>query len=316
MIIKILFIRYKQIYREIKDVGIIGFLVMFAFLVFLAFSTFQYVGNQDYNKIFVVSAYFLIVTALHFNRADIKFLKINILSFKSIIFVEYLILSIPLLVSLLYYHKFLFFISYIFIVYILSNTPNVRISVFNFNVLLRFVPHKCFEWKAGIRKNFIILSILWALGLILSFTYWFSPISIFFIGLIVIEFYNKNEPIQMLVAQEMDAKTFLIKKIVKALLLFSYLVLPLIFAYILFNISLWYIPILEYIVFISAIIFAIFVKYYFYVPNKNAYSKQIYVSMAFLVSLFVVSLPVVWILSIIIYKKAVNNLEIYLYDYN
>ena len=99
MIANLISIRLKQFYREIIGIGFFRILVLlaisFLLVIFLYLQTSK-VPNSIYTSIVVC----LLILTLHNKRVDKLFLKINFNSYKWIIFFEYLLLSLVLLVSL------------------------------------------------------------------------------------------------------------------------------------------------------------------------------------------------------------------------
>ena len=73
---------------------------------------------------------------------------------------------------------------------------------------------------------------------------------IFIIGISMFSFYEKCEPYQMIIVFEKNSKDFLLYKIKRQTVLFSILIIPLIFLFLFFHLDKWYIPIVEYFVFI------------------------------------------------------------------
>lgn len=83
-----------------------------------------------------------------------------------------------------------------------------------------------------------------------------------------------------------------------------------------FHHDIWYIPIIEYFIFISLYIYVILTKYAFYEPNSKSKAAQVFGVIGVIGGIIPVLLPVVWLLSIRFFFKSKENLNIYLNDYN
>jgi len=182
--------------------------------------------------------------------------------------------------------------------------------------LLQLIPSSSFEWKAGIRQTLFILIPIWVIGLFTSFFIGSVPIVLFLLGIMSFSYYEKGEPYQMIIAYEMGTIQFLLHKIKMQISLFSILSLPLIVAFLVFHPETWYIPIIEYFIFISISIYLILTKYAFYEPNTKSMSAQIFGAIGALGGIIPIFLPLVWIMSIRFFFKSKENLNFYLNDFN
>jgi hypothetical protein len=167
-----------------------------------------------------------------------------------------------------------------------------------------------------VRQALFILLPLWIIGLFTSFFIGSVPIVLFILGVIPFSFYEKGEPYQMILAYEMGPTQFLFRKIKMQISLFSLLSLPLIAAFLIFHRETWYIPIIEYFIFISLYIYLILTKYAFYEPNRKSPPAQVFGAIGAFSGIIPVFLPLVWLLSIRFFFKSKENLNVYLNDYN
>ena len=178
------------------------------------------------------------------------------------------------------------------------------------------IPDDNFEWKAGIRKNLFFFLGIWLIGMATSFFIASVPIAIFILGVIVLNFYEKPEPVQILLANELNTKKFLINKIQNHLIVFAITIVPLILLFIIFNPQYYYIPLIEFTIFSILLVYTILLKYAFYRPKNKSGATQIF-SMIGIISIFIpFFIPIVLILSIKFLIQATNNLKFYLNDFN
>jgi hypothetical protein len=119
----------------------------------------------------------------------------------------------------------------------------------------------------------------------------------------------------MLISYQKSANKLLYHKIKRHLLIFSIITLPLIVAFIIFHLELWYIPFIEFVVLLSIHIYCIVLKYAFYSNNVGSVNPVLQM-MGIFIGLIPPATPILWILSVFFFSKAKMNLYLYLNDYN
>lgn len=328
MIAAFINIRFKQLYRLLSDIGLFRTIILVIFLG----APFIYVlyVRAAVTPFSVTGVYFAIVVLIHINRSDKLFLKIHFDNYKLIYGVEYLLLSLPLLICLIFYHQWLaIFASLILLVLItnleisrkrqnLSSNP-VIISCKSRNSIAKlqqWIPDDSFEWKAGIRKIFFLVIIVWILGAGTSFFIAGAPVAIFILGIIQPGSNEKSESLPMVLAFEMKTKKFLFHKIKLQVVIFSVLVIPLMISFVIFHPERWYIPVAEYLILVSYQIYLILTKYAFYRPHTKSQAVFTFAEVGAVGVLIPVFLPLLWFLSVWFYIKSFKNLDFYLHDYN
>jgi hypothetical protein len=182
--------------------------------------------------------------------------------------------------------------------------------------LQRLIPSDCFEWKAGIRKLLIFIVPIWLIGLCYSFFVGSVPLVLFILGILPSGFYSTGESLPMLLVFEMKASKLVVYKIKMQIILFSIISAPIILSFLVFHSDLWYLPLIEYILLISLHIYIILAKYAFYQPNQKTPTANVFNSIGAMAILIPFLIPVIWILSIWFYLKSIENLNLYLNDYN
>ncbi|MFD2513344.1 hypothetical protein ACFSRY_05655 [Pontibacter locisalis] len=166
------------------------------------------------------------------------------------------------------------------------------------------------------RKSFFTIIILLMVGLGTSFFIGSVPIVIFILGLLPMSFYKRGEPYQMITSFEVGSNRFLLNKIKWQVLIFTILCVPLIAVFIVFHQDRWFIPVVEYLIFVSVHVYMILTKYAFYEPNSRSSAVQTFGTVGATGVIFPVFIPLVWLLSIRFYFKARRNLNFYLDDFN
>lgn len=314
MIRALLKIRLKQIYRGIIGIGLIRFIFLVGLVGFLGFAL--YVKSSDkLTSQYLSAGFLLLIMFVHSKRGDKLFLKSHFSNYKTLMLAEYVILSIPVLCCFLIHKQWVAISQLTGLLIIINIDLKARNSNLN-TKLQKLIPDDAFEWKAGIRKQFFIIVPIWIIAALTSFFIGSVPIAIFILGITILSFFEKCEPYQILLSFELSATKLLILKVKRLLQLFSTLVIPLLVLFIVFNPDKWYVPVAEYFIFCSLLIYTIMTKYAFYEPNIKSSAAQIYIALGALGGIIPFFLPVVWLLTIFFYSKLVNNLKFFLYDYN
>ena len=308
-------IRLKQAYRAIKGIGFFRLIFLAGLLVFLSFILFKQTEILP-NAYYFLGIYLSVIVSIQLTRLDKLFLKSHFNNYKLIWLTEYSILIIPLLLCLIYHSHWLLIIILFLTLFLIVNL-DFKVKRRDLNTKIQqCIPHDSFEWKGGLRKFFLFIVPLWLISLATSFFIGSVPIAIFILGLIPLSFYEKSEPYQMILLFEMSTHRFLFHKIGLQIILFSVMTIPLILTFMFFHYELWYIPIAEYIIFITLHIYFILAKYAFYEPNSKSPITVIYGSIGATAMFIPFLLPVVWLLSVWFYIKSTNKLNFYLNDYN
>lgn len=317
MIQSFLNIRIKQGYRALAELGAIRSLIIIALLCMLIALPFLSSQLKTLHFYLFVGFNSLTIGLIHLKRKDRTFLKVNFDSYKLIYQSEYLILSLPILLLLLYKQAWLPSLLLLIIIYGISFIE-LEFKQRSLNTKIQqWIPDESFEWKAGVREYFPTMGIIGFLGLIFT-PFWVgaAPIAIALLGMFIPQFYQNYEPYQMVVVFERSNKAFLKLKISQCLKLASLLFTPYMLLFVLFHHEIWYIPFIQYFIFISLYVYTILMKYTFYEPNKTPTINGFFIALGMGSFLFPIFLPLVWILTIRFYFKSLINLNLYLDDYN
>jgi len=312
MTLALLYIRTKQLQREIRSLGLYT-LVLIVITFYLIFVSFRQFENGKHSYYILATAAF-ICTALQVYRKDKVFIYKQIEKPHLQLFSEYLALTLPFTVTALFtkswmYYPllpvFLFCISYL------------KISVRKKTVLKNLsniIPASNFEWISGFRKSFIFII---ALYLFAAAFCWFRILPLFllwFLTVIIISFYSECEPIRILRESGQSSKKFLLHKLISHNLYILILYVPLIIINTFLNNEFLLINLLFVPVQMSLLCFAICLKYSSYRPNKNLKENSILITVVAFLSSLPYLLPVPVILSFIYFYKANKNLNHYLND--
>lgn len=315
MIKSFLQIRLVQTKRIAEQLGLPRALLLIGLLALagvLLFSFAEDTSTATYVTVFFLSALLM----LHLNRPDRFFLQTHFDRYKELYFVEYLVLGLPFIAAILFYGHFL--LTAVLIAGIIAILPlKLKMQQNTLNTALqRLLPDSCFEWKSGVRRSFFLIVPAWLLGLSFSFLIGSIPVTMVFIGIIIMTFYEKGEPLQMLLAFETRPKLFLKQKAGNHLLIFMVLMLPLFLAFVIFHAKLWYIPGIIFAVLTSILLYAICAKYAFYIPNSKSGAAGFFQALGATALFLPVFLPLIWLLTIRFYFKSIKQLNPYLHDFD
>ena len=313
----ILLLRCKQFFRIFCRLGVIRAFVVLGVIAFSIAAVYKLIAAEK-NIHLIAAGYWLLLLVIHLRRKDKNFLKINIPSFRAVYAVEYMVLSIPLIISVLlcgnrwvsgYIAVGILFIS------LIDHNRKILHKTFNTN-LQKLIPSDLYEWKAGVRKNLILLFTVYGLGVCLSLFVAAIPVAMVITGLIISDFFAANESWQMLLSFEKSAKKMLLYKMKRHSLLYAIGSFPLVILFVLFHPDFWYIPLIAFIALLSIHIYMITVKFARYeMDGKSSISPVLqFIGIGF--GLIPVMTPFLWLFSVFFFQRACINLKPVLHDFD
>ncbi len=301
--------------RILKQIGFVRSIIMFGLIIFLITLLNTKLRIESSRTIsFVLFA--TVMFFINIKRKDAEFIKLYFASYYIVFLLDNLILSIPFIIILIYHSLWLYLFIYIIYIVIISFF-HIQTNKRTVNTLVqRHIPDANFEWKSGFRRNLVTIILLWAIGFVFSFYIASVPIVIFLLGTIILNFYEKGESVEVLLAKEYGTKEFLRDKLLSHLRDFSLFLLPLVIVFLIFHLEYYYIILAEIGVFLLLLTYSISLKYTFYEPNEKSGAMQTFMAFGIL-SIFVpFLLPVTVILTVIFVFRAIKNLKFYLDDFN
>ncbi len=198
MILSLIKIRFSQIYRGIKDIGLFRAIVLILIIVpILLIFLYNRLRIPNYNYIITGVAIFL-VFIIHRRRKDYNFLSKLVKHPALICDVEYLIFSLPLLIVYLIAYQYLPVLIYVIVLLPVSFTIPTPKKNRAFQVIIKYIPYGLFEWQSGFRKNLLPVILFYILGFLGIYKIWFSAISVFLLTMLICSFYSEYEPKKLL----------------------------------------------------------------------------------------------------------------------
>ncbi len=315
MISAVFLLRLKQAIRLLTQLGVLRSAIVLVILLFGLAALFQ--ATQEPNTSLLIS---LLAGAglfsLHISRNDRQFLAISFSDDRPILLFEYFLVSLPLLAMFSYHGCWsatLILIGFCVIVPLVNFSFRKRTFT---PIFLNWIPDPNFEWKAGVRKSFLPLSAVWVVGLGASFFVGSVPVAMFLVGMMVTNFYDWFESVEILVSSEKNARVFLREKILSHVGIYVLVNLPLVFAFIALHPQLFYIPVIELALLSILLLYTICLKYAFYIPEQDKRVGQLLIGLGFIGVIIPFFTPVVMLMTLRFYVKAKQNLDLYLHDFN
>ena len=317
LIIRLIGIRFLQMFREIRDMGMLrAALLITAIVPLAAWYIYRRLPVQGYNYA-IPGIALLLIYMIHRSRKDYFFLSKLSISPVWVQFTEYFVFSLPLLVLLVIFGQYIQLSIYTaLLLAVCSVKPSPKgITDRTYSAWVKHIPAVMFEWRSGIRASLPVIVLFYGLGFVGIYNIWLLAISLILLSLTFTAFYSANESQKMLAAHELNAGNFLHFKIglhVKCWILF---LLPL-FLSAFVHYQYWPYILAAFAAVVNLLVFAILAKYAFYRPASTGGLSQFVGSMAWLCSIILPLSVFVLCVNIILYFKAKHNLNYYLDAYS
>ncbi len=298
--------RFWQASRIFWEIGLLRWFLLT--LVFLPFALRLPNLLHAYPEISIIIWLFFLFS-IQFIRNDKVFFKLIQAKTYWIFFIEYSILTIPIIVYFVLHYAWissLLLIFGLFLIPFFKQTLQTETTGFGTFDLL---PPEAFEWKSGFRLQYLGILIVWIGSLVFSFHFLAVLVGIFLLLLISTQFYTQAEDIDWIRLYHLKPTKFLLRKMQLYAKLFFILISPLSLAFLVFHLELYYLIVAVWAAAACLIVFVILGKYAFYEPKKDLTLLQwIYWFVAFCIFVpFLVPVPL--FLGFRFYRKAIRNLE-------
>ncbi|TAF32477.1 MAG: hypothetical protein EAZ57_08690 [Cytophagales bacterium] len=308
-------LRAKQTGRVCRNLGIFRCLFMFCLLAALLL---QLVGAVRASPIWQWGLFFgLMLWFGHIARSDLDFLKLSISNYRYVLWAEYTILQLPILVFLLAIQNFGAAGLLLGLILLMPYAPSLglkRYKLKGYVYQLTNIKWLNFEAKAGLRRSWLAFLLLYAL--ILGFMFFEGA---FFIGVVLFTLllsqdYNAQE--DYAIFQSRFEKSSLCSVVGRQILFLRLLLLPCELCFLLYHgEAIWYLVFPE-IAFTSVLMaFAVVYKYSMFWPDAQGS-----VSNSLPIALFLMGLCVPFFIPVCIWQlitrwrlaqKRVNMFAVY-----
>jgi hypothetical protein len=313
MSFSLIYIRYLQAIRALKDGGLGSFLlpILIAGLSFASFKAFQ---NIRYGAMLILLL-LLICVSLHLHRKDKTFAQLHLINWHIQMYLEYVIVTFPFTFTSIFTKNFFYFPTALILLWFVPYMHYTTAQKTNFkNISVLFPSANAFEWISGFRTSFLMLIPLYLLALATCWIRFLPLLLLWFITTALLNFYNEYEALNILKARYSNSKEFLHQKIKKHCAYVFIFYAPILILNCFFHPDFIDINVLFLFVQFSLIVFAITAKYSSFVPAKKNLASNITVAIVSIGSIVPYLLPLPLIFALLYYKKAVNNLNNYFHD--
>lgn len=308
----LLYIRSRQIKREIDGLGFYVFFFL-AVTCILSFITFiQYKNNE--KAWYIVLLLTLVCTAVQSSRTDKLFIYKQFERPHLQLFLEYTVLTLPFSITSVFTQNWFCFpllLSALLCIPFLKFQSKRRAV---FKNLSSIIPASNFEWISGFRKQYVAFICLYLAAVIFCWVRILPLALLWLLTIMISSFHLENEPVHILREGNKTAGRFLSGKIKSnityLLILYSFpVVLNAVFVGEFLTIILLFIPVQ-----VALLCFAITLKYSTYNPLANPLGNNVVFSIIAILSAVPYLLPIPAILAIVYFFKAETNLKSYLHD--
>lgn len=274
------------------------------FLFYLSWVTIQNPNQQVYSYLL-----FLPTLLFYFYRNDLRFLRKLTAAYRLLLLTDSFILMIPVLMISILKQEFQITIQALIVVLLSIFSPSWPVKNYTRTFHIGLINPRAFEWRAGIRKNGIVMAMVWltSLGMV-----WAPAVSLFLLWIlhaIITSFYQEHESGDLLRTHFGNVDSFLMEKVKYGLRYQLILLAPTLFAYsFLHPEQLWIIVAFSLIIVVS-LIFTVIIKYSYYDPDSKTHPSSLLQTFGILSFAIPFLLPVPLILSILHYPKAKSKLR-------
>ena len=305
-------IRQIQAKRELNSTGI-GVLIVLGLLAFLIYAAYT-VFLKSPDAYYLTAFLFLVCVSVQSYRNDKQFVYIHIRKPHLEMYSEYLLITFPFAVSSLFTENWFCFptlAAALFLVPFLKFTIKQKTYLKNIS---SYIPAVDFEWISGLRRSFGFMIPLYLVALGLSWFRVFPLIILWSISVTIASFYTECEPLHILREGNFSSARLLKRKLFRMVKYILILQIPVLLINTIFNPEFWFLNLLFIPLQVSFLSYAVFLKYSFYEPNKNAIGNNVVLSLVSLGSIIPYFLPIPLLMAIFTYGKAKTNLKTYLND--
>lgn len=312
MINSLLYIRSKQIKREVEGLGlyIIIFIAIASIFSYLAFNLYK----NSWQACWLVVLMSALCLTIHYARKDKQFIYKQLEKPYLQIFSEYALLTMPFSISSIITKNWFCFPLLLLTLFSISFLKFQFKRKAVFTNLSSLIPASNFEWISGIRKQYISFISIFVVALGFSWVRILPLFLLWFLTILIASFFLENEPIHILREGNKTARRFLTDKLkvnIRYMLLLYCLpiIINAIFVQEFLLVTLMFIPMQ-----IALLSFAVNLKYATYKPQTNLLGNNIAFSIVAILSAMPYFLPIPVILSLVYFYKAEKNLKTYLHD--
>jgi hypothetical protein len=305
-------IRRIQLKKELQEIGA-GILLLLGILWALIYGSYHCYLKMP-HAIYFITALFFLCLHIQLTRKDKSFVYTCIEHPKREIFTEYVFLTFPFSVTVLFTSNWYLYPILLIALAIIPTFSYSAKHITYLKKISRVISPKDFELISFFRKSFIYIVPIYILALAFCWFRFFPLILLWFLAVCVSSGFIECEPLNILKAQSLPPSSFLKKKITRNLKYLFVLMLPIVIINTIFNPQLWLFNLLFIPTQLALFGLAICLKYSNFEPGRTFIGNSLLLSLVSGAAILPYCLPVVLIIAMTYYKKAVDHLKNYLHD--
>lgn len=314
MILKIFNIRRLQIKRSLEELTAFHLIALVLLIIFMVVLPLLQMGFKDKNALILIGVSIFCILFFHLSRPDKNL--ISIISEKpfKIFNAEYLVLLAPVIGILIYTRNIGLGIVLLGLVGGVSLIQKRLSAHKGAAIFSKYLPKSAFEWRAGMRKNGLLILTFYLLALGFSWVRILPFLLLFFALVVIASFFYSCEPLSILCLSDKTARQFLWHKTTQSLKIYTVMTVPVIGVAVFFNSDIWYVGVLFYIMACLNLLSFILAKYAFFQPQSSIGGGSVLSSLCLLGCVIPFLAPLPLIMPLVYYFKAHKKLAYYLND--
>ncbi len=257
------------------------------------------------------------IASLHQNRNDRPFADRQLEQPMQWFLAEYMLLLTPLWLCIIAHGQLTELLWMLLLIPIsILKQPGKHHRLAQLFKLGKLLPREAIEWKAGLRRFYLPLVVINTAGFAAAFYPAALPLSQVLTGWLVMGFFEKNESLPMLRSFELPPSRFLWRKIALHARIYSLISLPPSLIFIFLHPEYWFAMPLLVLTMLVLHTYAILVKYTFYDPQQASPAGGFFRALGGVAALLPLLFPLILLLGIRFYFKALNNIKPLLHDFD
>jgi hypothetical protein len=304
-------IRFILLGRQLKGSGA-GLLVVTAVGVGLIWWTYR-IYQTEYA--WHLLAGILVMTYLsHINRRDKSFILHSMYKPRLQIYFQYVVYTFPITMPALFVGRFEIFLSSLVLLIPLPFIDFITKQKARLIWLSRILDPLDIEWIAGLRSKGVMILLFLIAAYIFSSYPIVSLVFLWVIGLILVQFYDHCESLDILRSGCISARRFLFLKFNRHVIYILILYIPVCLLNSLFHPEHVLLNVFFILMQCAMLAYAIFSKYSGYVPNSRAIEHNMTLSLVSVAGVLPYLFPLPFFAALETYGRAKRNLEYYFND--
>lgn len=307
-IYQLCFFRLKQVFRVLKDLGIVLLLLMLPFLIILVLRSLELASTQ--NTFVVAGLATASLLSLHLVRQDTGLLKLLKVPLPILFFTEYSLILLPFTLTIVFLGNWwtpLYIHAGGLMVSLLPASLYKKTIQKTSGPALEWIPLGLFEWRSGFRKywEFIVFSYL--LGFALPHFMATVFILVFMLAMTISSFFEHLEGKELV--EILNNKNQLLQQ--KAWMMtrtFHLFFLPHYILFLIFHLQYWYLLLLLILIVELILLFSLCYKYTSYRPDSQRIYMQIPLAFYTAAMLIPFLQPLGILMVVYFWRKAQQNL--------